>query len=77
MQHRISNAAPADYLSISARPCPLCAGSLTRTPERPIDEFWSLFVPVHRFRCNRFSCQWTGNLRIDPDASSQASGALR
>lgn len=61
---------PADYVSLSHHQCVQCAGSLIRTPRRPIDHFWSLFVPVHRYRCNRFACQWTGNLRVNSPAAN-------
>ena len=53
--------------------CPLCAGELMRIPRRPIDRFTSLFGTRHRFRCERFTCQWEGNLR--PDDAAQADGA--
>lgn len=54
----------SDYLSFSDRVCPQCAGDLMRTSRRSIDRLTSLFIPVHRYRCCRFSCQWQGNLRI-------------
>lgn len=56
MQRPISSAEPADYLNVSSPSCVLYGGNLIRTPGRPIDHFWNLFVPVHGFRCNRFSC---------------------
>ena len=64
------SAKPADYVSVSHHLCPLCGGNLIQTPRRPVDRFWSLFVSVHRYRCNRFSCQWAGNLRVDSDAAN-------
>ena len=54
----------SDYLRFSDRVCPQCAGDLMRTSRRSIDRLTSLFIPVHRYRCCRFSCQWQGNLRI-------------
>jgi len=45
--------------------CALCGGNLIRIPRRASDRLLNLFVPVHRYRCSRFTCQWTGNLRID------------
>ena len=69
MRHSASKAEPADYRNVSGHLCAQCGGSLTRTPERPIDHFWNLLVPIHRFRCGRFSCQWTGNLRVDAIAA--------
>jgi len=32
----------------------------------------SLFVPVHRFRCEQFACKWAGNLRV----GEKSTGAL-
>jgi hypothetical protein len=29
------------------------------------------FVPLHRYRCQDFSCQWEGNLRTDKAKISQ------
>ena len=52
----------ADYVRISERQCPLCNAFLIRTPRRPVDRLWSLFKPVLRYRCQRFACQWHGNL---------------
>lgn len=50
--------------------CPLCAAELIRIPRRPIDRFTSLFGEHHRFRCERFACQWEGNLRADDTAEA-------
>lgn len=77
MQHPASNKEPADYRNVSGHLCAQCGGSLTRTPERPIDHFWNLLVPVHRFRCGRFSCQWTGNLRVDARAADSGPTIAR
>jgi len=55
---------PTDYRFASNHVCTECQGSLIRTPRRPIDRVISLFVPVHRYRCIRFGCQWIGNLRV-------------
>jgi hypothetical protein len=66
-----ASAAPADYLGVNSRHCcARCGGDVIRIPRRPIDRFWSLFVPVYRFRCYQHSCQWIGNLRVDSEASS-------
>ena len=54
--------------------CPLCHGSLVRTWRRPVDRFTSLFVPVQRFKCDAFSCQWEGNLRLIGHSDRAASG---
>ena len=58
----------SDYLSFSDQVCPQCAGDLMRTSRRSIDRLTSLFIPVHRYRCCRFSCQWQGNLRAPGEA---------
>jgi hypothetical protein len=70
MKRPATRAEPADYVSVSHHLCAHCGANLTRTLSRPIDHFWSLFVPVHRYRCNRFACQWTGNFRVDGPATS-------
>lgn len=72
MKHPANCAEPADYISVSDHLCAHCGSHLTRTPRRPIDHFWSLFVPVHRYRCGRFACQWTGNLRVDSSPATSA-----
>ena len=54
--HEPHSAAPAHG-------CPLCKTELRRTWRRPVDRFASLFVPLHRYRCGNFSCQWEGNYR--------------
>ena len=58
--------APAEerYARYIVRSCPKCRSALQRVWRRPIDRFVSLFVPVHRFRCEKFVCQWAGNLRV-------------
>jgi hypothetical protein len=48
--------------------CPQCRGSLIRTWRRPVDRMTTLVVPVHRYRCEVFSCQWEGNFRVDRGA---------
>ena len=53
----------ADYVNTCDLECPVCGTNLIRTPRRQVDRVVSLFVPVRRFRCQNFSCQWQGNLR--------------
>jgi hypothetical protein len=63
-----SSAAPYGFPASNGgiRPaCPQCRGALIRVWRRPIDRFTTQFVPVHRFRCDAFSCGWEGNLRVD------------
>jgi hypothetical protein len=55
---------PVDYRSASNNLCIQCQGNLIRTPRRPIDHCISLVMPVHRYRCSRFGCQWIGNVRV-------------
>ena len=66
----------ADYVHASGRQCPLCQGYLIRTPRRAVDRLFSLFKPVLRYRCQRFSCQWNGNLsRREADQPAQGESA--
>lgn len=44
--------------------CPHCGGPLMRIARRPIDRLLSRLVSVQRYRCERFSCQWEGLLRV-------------
>ncbi len=60
----------AEHVSASQLTCALCGGDLIRVHRRPIDRLWSLFVPMQRYRCNRFSCGWTGNLRVNNSAAT-------
>ena len=57
--------------------CPLCRGALARILRRPIDRFTSHFVPVHRFRCEGFSCGWQGNLRVEVADSGKKTSILQ
>jgi hypothetical protein len=54
-----------NYTSASRHVCPKCSALLVRTPRRAIDHFLSRFIPVQRYRCERFVCQWQGNLRVE------------
>jgi len=65
MEHCAPGDRAANHAGHIQRICPLCHGTLIRTPRRPIDRLRSLFTPVQRFRCERFTCQWVGNIRID------------
>lgn len=74
----------ADYIHASNRQCPLCAAYLLRTPRRPVDRLWSIFKPVLRYRCQRFACQWQGNLTqanagrdAAPRGSASGNGPVR
>lgn len=63
----------ADFVSLSAHSCARCDAPLIRTPRRWFDDLVNRFVPVQRYRCARYSCQWVGNLR--GDASGNGRGA--
>lgn len=65
MEHFAPGDRAADHIRHIQRSCPLCHGTLIRTPRRPVDRLRSLFTPVQRFRCERFTCQWVGNIRVD------------
>ena len=73
----------ADYIHASDHQCPLCAAYLLRTPRRPVDRLWSIFKPVLRYRCQRFACQWHGNLAqrsvgdVAPGGSGPAKRTVR
>ena len=56
-----------DYVGISQHTCPVCNGQLLRTRRRAVDRLSNLFVPVHRYRCHVFSCQWVGNFGTQAD----------
>lgn len=56
------SAAASSYRYTSDKQCPLCGGRLIRTPRRLQDRLWSMVEPVMRFRCDRFACQWIGNI---------------
>ena len=77
MNRSANRTEPADYVRVSHQVCPLCGGNLIRTTRRPIDRVWSLFVLVHRYRCNQFACQWTGNLRVTSSAENSATETPR
>lgn len=56
-------AASNSYRYASDKQCPLCGGRLIRTPRRLQDRLLSMAEPLMRFRCDRFSCQWVGNIK--------------
>jgi hypothetical protein len=64
------------YTRASQHACPLCSAKLVRMPRRTIDHFLSRFVPVQRYRCERFVCQWQGNLRVEALPGSAGGNAL-
>ncbi len=50
--------------------CPQCGGRLIRIARRPLDRLLSRFSPVQRYRCERFNCQWEGNVRVPPSGAN-------
>ena len=54
--------------------CPLCHGPVVRVWRRPFDRFLSWFVPLQRYHCEAFSCQWEGNFRTPADSDGPATG---
>lgn len=64
MKPRAPDTRPADATLAAAEPaCPECGGRLMRVRRRATDRLLSLMVPVHRYRCTGFGCQWEGVLR--------------
>lgn len=60
-----SNRAPLTSDGEPGKPsCPQCGGHLIRIARRPIDRWLSRLVAVQRYRCEGFSCQWEGNVRV-------------
>jgi hypothetical protein len=74
-----ATATPASSSDKLSYRCPLCHGELRRTWRQPVDRFASLFLPLHRYRCVNFGCQWEGNFRTHShhaQAANSASAAL-
>ncbi len=69
---------PHEEATYDTKHCPKCRGRLFRTWRRPIDRLTSLVVPVKRFRCEYFACQWEGNFpaRHQDFVSTEAQFAL-
>lgn len=43
--------------------CPQCSGPVSRVHRRPVDRFFSQFIRVARYECERRQCHWVGNFR--------------
>ena len=52
------------YSRAGKKPCPQCNAGLFRIPRHMTDRVTGLVVPVHRYRCDSFTCQWEGTLRV-------------
>jgi hypothetical protein len=44
--------------------CPRCGGDAYRIRRRLIDRLLSLIVPLGRYSCESFVCNWEGNLVV-------------
>ena len=78
MNHQFHNTmwVHADYVRVGDHKCPICNAFLVRTPRRLVDRLWGIFKPVLRYRCQRFSCQWHGNLsKRKPDGAVPRASA--
>jgi len=49
---------------------------MLRIHRRRIDRVSSWFTPAQRYRCLGFSCQWEGNIQVQPDATNTTAGGL-
>ena len=63
MRTHTANNEQTSGLGVSRHACPECKGPLHRAVRRPVDHLTGLFVPVRRYRCHHFACQWEGNFR--------------
>ena len=52
--------------------CPQCKSPLLRIWRRPVDRILAAMTPVHRYRCEKFSCQWEGNFRAHEELAESA-----
>ena len=50
-------------MAVSNCKCPICSGYAVRIRRRYTDRIISLFVSVHRYKCQDQHCQWQGNIR--------------
>lgn len=62
---------PPQYPQVTGINCPSCQCKLMRERRRPVDRLQSVFLPVKRYRCANFDCQWVGNIA---DADDGAPG---
>ena len=69
--HPLSTSTGQTVANVNA--CPHCHGHVVRVWRRPIDRFVSWFVPVQRYRCEVFACQWQGNFRTPAGSDGPAT----
>ena len=50
-------------MGINTWKCPICGSYTTRVHRRMIDRIASLIIPVHRYKCHNYQCQWQGNVK--------------
>jgi len=43
--------------------CPRCSSAVFNVSRRLTDLFWSVFIPLRRYRCISMKCSWEGTLR--------------
>jgi len=65
---------PIAYGPVTGVDCPNCGATPVREQRRLVDRLHSLIVPVKRYRCENFACQWVGNI-ADTDARAPGSRA--
>ena len=68
-------ASSTSYRYAHEKHCPMCHARLTRTPRRLQDRLWSLVTPLERYQCDRFTCQWIGNIKSRRAQQQEAQGA--
>jgi hypothetical protein len=49
---------------LNLRRCPRCNSWLNPIPRRFVDLLLCLFIPVERYCCRSFRCDWEGNLPV-------------
>lgn len=65
MQTTTIHASKTPPFTASTPFCPACGeDNLMRIPRRLIDRIFSQVFPVQRYRCQQFTCQWEGNIRV-------------
>ncbi len=69
---RPSAAYPVKIATPAKHHCPQCESPLLRIWRRPVDRLLGGLTPVHRYRCEKFSCQWQGNFRTNEESPENA-----
>jgi hypothetical protein len=58
----LSNTEHSAHLNL--RRCPRCNSWINPIPRRLVDLLLNLFMPVERYCCRSFRCDWEGNLPV-------------